>query len=402
MSAERRLALAAVVAAAARARAPASGIGPRHRRRLPAAGPAVALPGRRGRGGRRLVRRHRRRHAAARAARTTRTVVGPAGPRRRPATAAARPRPGVVVRGDRRRVRRRRHLAAPGGAAVDRDLGRAADRRGGRRQPVAVAQPVPHDLRRAGVDRAPPRGGAPRRRPPLPAVAGALAGRRAARRRRLVRAHPAGQRRGDHRRGAPGRLHRAHPGRHGAVRAGRLAAHTASCSRCSSAGSGASVRSPGARSAASSAPGARRHATPDRCIDCPECATAAEDGERRAELRTWFVGLTEPAPPGWSDAAFIVLVLAGVTYDGMSETAFGGDAARGGADADPRRARPDLARVPPGRNGHAGARRRRLPPRLRRHPGAHARARARPRRCDRRPTPRRCCRSPRATSSPTT
>ena len=62
----------------------------------------------------------------------------------------------------------------------------------------------------------------------------------------------------------------------------------------------------------------------DRCIDCPECATAADDGERRAELRTWFVGLTEPAPPGWSDAAFIVLVLAGVTYDGLSETAFGG------------------------------------------------------------------------------
>jgi hypothetical protein len=62
----------------------------------------------------------------------------------------------------------------------------------------------------------------------------------------------------------------------------------------------------------------------DRCIDCPECATVADDGERRAELRTWFVGLTEPAPPGWSDAAFIVLVLAGVTYDGLSETAFGG------------------------------------------------------------------------------
>ena len=62
---------------------------------------------------------------------------------------------------------------------------------------------------------------------------------------------------------------------------------------------------------------------PDRCIDCPECAVAADDHERRAELRTWFVGLTEPSPPGWSDAVFIVLVLAGVTYDGMAETAFG-------------------------------------------------------------------------------
>jgi hypothetical protein len=63
--------------------------------------------------------------------------------------------------------------------------------------------------------------------------------------------------------------------------------------------------------------------SPDRCIDCPECAVAADDGERRAELRWWFLGLTEPAPPGWSDAIFIVLVLAGVTYDGMRETAFG-------------------------------------------------------------------------------
>jgi hypothetical protein len=69
--------------------------------------------------------------------------------------------------------------------------------------------------------------------------------------------------------------------------------------------------------------GCEEGCSPDRCIDCPECGTAAEDGERRAELRAWFVGLTEPAPPGWSDAVFIVLVLAGVTYDGMSETAFG-------------------------------------------------------------------------------
>lgn len=65
--------------------------------------------------------------------------------------------------------------------------------------------------------------------------------------------------------------------------------------------------------------------SPSRCIDCPECAAAAaDDGERRAELRAWFVGLTEPAPLGWSDVVFIVLVLAGVTYDGMNETAFGG------------------------------------------------------------------------------
>lgn len=69
--------------------------------------------------------------------------------------------------------------------------------------------------------------------------------------------------------------------------------------------------------------GCEEQCRPDRCIDCPECATAAEDGERRAELRSWIVGLTEPAPPGWSDAIFIVLVLAGVTYDGLRETPFG-------------------------------------------------------------------------------
>jgi hypothetical protein len=62
---------------------------------------------------------------------------------------------------------------------------------------------------------------------------------------------------------------------------------------------------------------------PARCVDCSECSVAAEDGERRAELRTWFIGLTEPAPPGWSDAAFVVLVLAGVTYDGLRQTQFG-------------------------------------------------------------------------------
>jgi hypothetical protein len=60
---------------------------------------------------------------------------------------------------------------------------------------------------------------------------------------------------------------------------------------------------------------------PARCIDCPECAVAAEPGERRPELRPWFAGLTEVGSAGWSDAAFIVLILSGVTYDGLQETA---------------------------------------------------------------------------------
>ena len=62
---------------------------------------------------------------------------------------------------------------------------------------------------------------------------------------------------------------------------------------------------------------------PARCVDCPECAVAAEDGERGAEVRPWVAGLTETARTGWSDAAFILLLLAGVTYDGLGETQAG-------------------------------------------------------------------------------
>ncbi|HEY7527142.1 MAG TPA: hypothetical protein VIA82_09970 [Candidatus Limnocylindria bacterium] len=63
---------------------------------------------------------------------------------------------------------------------------------------------------------------------------------------------------------------------------------------------------------------------PNRCVDCPECATAADPGERRAELRPWFAGLTEVRRVGWTDAAFIVLALAGVTFDGLKETVLWG------------------------------------------------------------------------------
>ena len=61
----------------------------------------------------------------------------------------------------------------------------------------------------------------------------------------------------------------------------------------------------------------------ERCIDCPECSTAADDDERRPVIRPPFAGLTDVGRPGWSDAAFIVIALAGVTYDGLRETAFG-------------------------------------------------------------------------------
>jgi hypothetical protein len=62
---------------------------------------------------------------------------------------------------------------------------------------------------------------------------------------------------------------------------------------------------------------------PARCIDCPECAAAADDREREPVLRPWLVGLTDVDHARWSDAVFIVLALAGVSYDGMRETAFG-------------------------------------------------------------------------------
>jgi len=67
--------------------------------------------------------------------------------------------------------------------------------------------------------------------------------------------------------------------------------------------------------------GCSEECDPAHCVDCPECAVAAEPGERRPELRPWFAGLTEVGRAGWSDAAFIVLVLSGVTYDGLQETA---------------------------------------------------------------------------------
>jgi len=60
--------------------------------------------------------------------------------------------------------------------------------------------------------------------------------------------------------------------------------------------------------------------SPEHCVDCPECAIAAEPGERRVELRPYFTGLTEVGRAGWWDAAFIVLILSGITFDGLSST----------------------------------------------------------------------------------
>jgi len=63
---------------------------------------------------------------------------------------------------------------------------------------------------------------------------------------------------------------------------------------------------------------------PDHCVDCAECVAAREKGDQRVELRWWVTGLTESARAGWGDAAFILLALAGVTFDGLQETSLGG------------------------------------------------------------------------------
>jgi hypothetical protein len=66
--------------------------------------------------------------------------------------------------------------------------------------------------------------------------------------------------------------------------------------------------------------GCAEECDPGHCIDCPECTAIAGTGEQRPELRPWFTGLSEVAQAGWSDAAFIVLALAAVSFDGLSET----------------------------------------------------------------------------------
>ncbi len=60
---------------------------------------------------------------------------------------------------------------------------------------------------------------------------------------------------------------------------------------------------------------------PAACVDCPECVVVGTDRDLALELRRPLAGLTEVRGAGWSDAAFILLALAGVTFDGLKETA---------------------------------------------------------------------------------
>jgi polyferredoxin len=59
---------------------------------------------------------------------------------------------------------------------------------------------------------------------------------------------------------------------------------------------------------------------PGRCVNCYECFRRADPDERELNLRPPAVGLglPEKALPG--GAAFVILVLAGVTFDGLLET----------------------------------------------------------------------------------
>lgn len=60
---------------------------------------------------------------------------------------------------------------------------------------------------------------------------------------------------------------------------------------------------------------------PSACIDCPECVVVGADRQLALQIRRPLAGLAEVRGAGWSDAAFILLALAGVTFDGLQETA---------------------------------------------------------------------------------
>ena len=59
---------------------------------------------------------------------------------------------------------------------------------------------------------------------------------------------------------------------------------------------------------------------PDECVNCYECFASAAPEERGLNLRPLAVGLGRPGPVAAGGVAFVVLVLAGVTYDGLLET----------------------------------------------------------------------------------
>lgn len=59
---------------------------------------------------------------------------------------------------------------------------------------------------------------------------------------------------------------------------------------------------------------------PVNCVDCPECVVVGDRSQVALVLRRPMSGLAEVRGAGWSDAAFILLALAGVTFDGLQDT----------------------------------------------------------------------------------
>jgi hypothetical protein len=56
------------------------------------------------------------------------------------------------------------------------------------------------------------------------------------------------------------------------------------------------------------------------CVNCYECFAAARPEEREIDLRPLALGLSRPEPPSAGATAFVLLMLAGVAYDGLLAT----------------------------------------------------------------------------------
>ena len=57
------------------------------------------------------------------------------------------------------------------------------------------------------------------------------------------------------------------------------------------------------------------------CVDCPECMVVGDATNIALVVRRPLAGIAEVRGAGWSDAAFILLALGGVTFDGLQTTA---------------------------------------------------------------------------------
>lgn len=64
----------------------------------------------------------------------------------------------------------------------------------------------------------------------------------------------------------------------------------------------------------------RRCGGKDGCVDCLECYERAAPGGRELNLRPWAVGLLTHQPLGVSAVAFVLVMLASVTFDGLLAT----------------------------------------------------------------------------------